>query len=274
MYRAVWNGAGLAESDDTVKLEGRRYFPVEALRQEYLADSPTTSTCPWKGRAHYYDVQVNGRTNPNAAWYYASPSGKHDRGLRRLLARRARAVRSLPRQCRCQRSEHWRRRPPGRTATTTLRTPAMTEVTVYWRPGCPYCLRLRQDLRAIGVPAQEINIWADGSAASTVRQMTSGNETVPTVVIGGRGLINPSAPTVLAELRRQEPGFRPDQKLARAGHRLRRLRTLQWLLVGGIMVVSLLLDALGHSGLSWGLDGVALALYLAFRLIAVAAADR
>ncbi|MEA2057224.1 MAG: DUF427 domain-containing protein [Actinomycetota bacterium] len=73
MSRAVWNGVVLAESDETVVLEGNHYFPVEALNTEYFTDSTQRSTCPWKGVASYYDVVVNGDTNRAAAWYYADP---------------------------------------------------------------------------------------------------------------------------------------------------------------------------------------------------------
>jgi uncharacterized protein (DUF427 family) len=76
MIRAVWNGAVLAEAPETVRLEGNHYFPVESLRREYLAESTTTSVCPWKGTAHYYSVTVDGRVNPDAAWYYPDPSAK------------------------------------------------------------------------------------------------------------------------------------------------------------------------------------------------------
>ena len=74
MFRAVWNGAVLAESDHTVKLEGNHYFPPESLRREHLTGSPTTSTCPWKGEARYYHVSVDGNVNRDAAWYYPKPS--------------------------------------------------------------------------------------------------------------------------------------------------------------------------------------------------------
>jgi uncharacterized protein (DUF427 family) len=74
MFRAVWNDAVLADSGRTVKVEGNHYFPAESLHQEYLTDSPTTSTCPWKGQARYYHVQVNGEVNHDAAWYYPHPS--------------------------------------------------------------------------------------------------------------------------------------------------------------------------------------------------------
>ncbi len=76
MIRAVWNGAVLAESADTVVVEGNHYFPAEALRTEYFTDSATTSVCPWKGTARYYTIVVDGKTNPDAAWYYPEPSAK------------------------------------------------------------------------------------------------------------------------------------------------------------------------------------------------------
>jgi uncharacterized protein (DUF427 family) len=74
MARAVWNGAVLAESDDTVQVEGNDYFPPDSLNMEFFTESATTSTCPWKGLAQYYDVVVDGKTNSDAAWYYPEPS--------------------------------------------------------------------------------------------------------------------------------------------------------------------------------------------------------
>ena len=74
MFQAVWKGAVLAESDHTVRLEGNHYFPLESLRREFLAPSQTTSVCPWKGTASYYDVTVDGQVNKGAAWYYPQPS--------------------------------------------------------------------------------------------------------------------------------------------------------------------------------------------------------
>jgi uncharacterized protein (DUF427 family) len=73
MFRAVWNGAVLAESDRTVKAEGNHYFPPESLRREYFTGSAATSSCPRKGQARYYDVQVDGETSRRAAWYYPRP---------------------------------------------------------------------------------------------------------------------------------------------------------------------------------------------------------
>ncbi|WP_378732617.1 DUF427 domain-containing protein [Nocardia brasiliensis] len=74
MIRAVWNGAVLAETPHTVRVEGNHYFPPDSLNREFFTDSPTTSVCPWKGVAHYYTVVVDDEKNPDAAWYYPKPS--------------------------------------------------------------------------------------------------------------------------------------------------------------------------------------------------------
>ena len=71
--RAMWNGQVIAESDDTVFVEGNYYFPMTAVRESYLQDSDTTSVCGWKGIANYYHLVVDGVHNENAAWYYKSP---------------------------------------------------------------------------------------------------------------------------------------------------------------------------------------------------------
>lgn len=71
--KAVWNGAILAESDDTVEVEGNHYFPAESLRFECFEPSEQHSSCPWKGRASYYDILVDGKRNEAAAWYYPEP---------------------------------------------------------------------------------------------------------------------------------------------------------------------------------------------------------
>ena len=70
--KATWNGAVLAESDQTVVVEGNQYFPPDSINDEYFQKSSTHSTCPWKGEASYYDVVVNGQVNNDAAWYYPS----------------------------------------------------------------------------------------------------------------------------------------------------------------------------------------------------------
>jgi len=71
--KATWRGATLAESDDTVVVEGNHYFPAESLRREYFRESARHTTCPWKGEASYYDIAVDGEVNQDAAWYYPSP---------------------------------------------------------------------------------------------------------------------------------------------------------------------------------------------------------
>ncbi|MEQ8676192.1 MAG: DUF427 domain-containing protein [Aggregatilineales bacterium] len=73
MAKAVWNGVVIAESDKTEMVEGNHYFPPESVNREYFADSSRSSVCPWKGTASYYDVVVDGKSNPGAAWYYPSP---------------------------------------------------------------------------------------------------------------------------------------------------------------------------------------------------------
>ena len=74
MTRATWNGAVLAESDRTVVVEGNHYFPPEAVRREYLRDSATHTVCGWKGTASYYNLEVGGQVNRDAAWYYPEPT--------------------------------------------------------------------------------------------------------------------------------------------------------------------------------------------------------
>lgn len=71
--KAIWNGTVIAESDDTIVVEGNHYFPPESIEQEYFQESETHTLCSWKGVASYYDVVVNGDRNRNAAWYYPEP---------------------------------------------------------------------------------------------------------------------------------------------------------------------------------------------------------
>ncbi len=73
MARAVWNGKVIAESDDTVVVEGNHYFPVESVSREFLVSSRAHSLCPWKGVASYYSLEVDGKRLDNAAWYYRRP---------------------------------------------------------------------------------------------------------------------------------------------------------------------------------------------------------
>ena len=73
MVKAVWNGITLAESADTILVEGTHYFPRDSLRDEFFEPSATTTICPWKGTAHYNTVVAGGSKNPDAAWYYPDP---------------------------------------------------------------------------------------------------------------------------------------------------------------------------------------------------------
>lgn len=73
MVTAKWNGAIIAESDNTVVVEGNHYFPREAVRADVLTSSEKTSFCPWKGTASYHSIAVDGEINADAAWCYAEP---------------------------------------------------------------------------------------------------------------------------------------------------------------------------------------------------------
>ena len=73
MAKATWEGAVLAETDATIEVEGNQYFPPQSIKTEYLKPSNKHTTCPWKGLASYYDVEVNGKRNADAAWYYPEP---------------------------------------------------------------------------------------------------------------------------------------------------------------------------------------------------------
>lgn len=72
--KAIWNGRIIAESDRTLKLEGNYYFPQSSINKEFISQSDTLTLCPWKGEAHYFNIEVGGRSNRDAAWYYPSPS--------------------------------------------------------------------------------------------------------------------------------------------------------------------------------------------------------
>jgi uncharacterized protein (DUF427 family) len=73
MARAIWNDTVVAESDDTVVVEGNHYFPADAVRADVLRPNASTTVCPWKGTASYHDVVVDGAVNAGAAWYYPAP---------------------------------------------------------------------------------------------------------------------------------------------------------------------------------------------------------
>ena len=71
--KAIWNGIVIAESDDTVVVEGNHYFPVESVKRDLLRPSETHTVCPWKGTASYWSIEADGATNRDAAWYYPTP---------------------------------------------------------------------------------------------------------------------------------------------------------------------------------------------------------
>ena len=71
--KATWNGAVIAQSDDTVLVEGNHYFPAESLNRAFTTFSNHKSMCPWKGQASYYSLMVDGNVNTDAVWYYDSP---------------------------------------------------------------------------------------------------------------------------------------------------------------------------------------------------------
>jgi uncharacterized protein (DUF427 family) len=71
--KAIWNGTVVAESDDTVVVEGNHYFPPDAVNKAYLLPSNTKTMCSWKGQASYHTLFVDGDANPDAAWFYPEP---------------------------------------------------------------------------------------------------------------------------------------------------------------------------------------------------------
>lgn len=71
--KAEWNNQVIAESDATIVIENNQYFPLKAVKKEYLKSSSTHTTCPWKGLASYYTLEVDGKQNPDAAWFYPEP---------------------------------------------------------------------------------------------------------------------------------------------------------------------------------------------------------
>ena len=72
--KAIWNGVVIAESDDTVLVEGNHYFPADSLKREYVTFSNHRTSCAWKGQAHYMSLLVKGEMNTDAAWTYPEPS--------------------------------------------------------------------------------------------------------------------------------------------------------------------------------------------------------
>ena len=71
--KATWNGEVIAETDDTVVVEGNHYFPADSLHRDFFSSSDKKTTCHWKGEASYFDITVKGQNNKAAAWYYPEP---------------------------------------------------------------------------------------------------------------------------------------------------------------------------------------------------------
>ena len=144
------------------------------------------------------------------------------------------------------------------------------QATVYWRPGCSSCARMLRGLRANEVAFEEVNIWDDPTGAATVRALAHGNETVPTVVVGTISLVNPSVAAVLKVISgASAAGDQDSERLRqlRQLRQLRRFRRLRRLTIGIVVAASLVVDLLGHHSLSWALDGVAINVYVAWRLV-------
>ncbi len=74
MPKAIWNEKVIAESEKVIKVEGNLYFPPESINKEYFQENDSHTVCPWKGKASYFDIVVDGKTNRSAAWYYPQPS--------------------------------------------------------------------------------------------------------------------------------------------------------------------------------------------------------
>ncbi|MCS7014244.1 MAG: DUF427 domain-containing protein [Chloroherpetonaceae bacterium] len=83
--KAIWKNQVLAESDQTIELEGNHYFPPESVRKEFLRESDLKTVCSWKGVASYYDVVVDGEVNKDAAWYYPDPK-EHAKRIKGYVA--------------------------------------------------------------------------------------------------------------------------------------------------------------------------------------------
>ena len=71
--KAIWKNTILAESNETIVIEGNHYFPSESIKKEHFRESNTHTTCPWKGESSYYDIIVDQEVNSDSAWYYPEP---------------------------------------------------------------------------------------------------------------------------------------------------------------------------------------------------------
>ncbi|MEM7344894.1 MAG: DUF427 domain-containing protein [Chloroflexota bacterium] len=74
MTKAIWENTLIAESNETIIIEGNHYFPPNSVKHAYLKTTDIQTTCPWKGQAHYLNLEIDGHLNPEAAWHYPEPS--------------------------------------------------------------------------------------------------------------------------------------------------------------------------------------------------------
>ena len=84
--KAKWNNQVIAESDQTIEVENNQYFPPESVHREYLTDSNKHTTCHWKGEASYYNLEVDGKINKDAAWYYPKPKDEKAMKIKNYVA--------------------------------------------------------------------------------------------------------------------------------------------------------------------------------------------
>ena len=158
---------------------------------------------------------------------------------------------------------------PGRArvSDSVENIPSAGLVTVYWRPGCPYCALLRRALRRAGLETTEVNIWQEEAAADAVRSIAHGNETVPTVVVGETQLVNPSARMVLDTVRAEAPQLLADAGLHRQGRLSSTLAIMQWVVIAVLIATSFAVEAGGHEAASWAVDGINLAWFFGIRAV-------
>ncbi|MFI9722090.1 glutaredoxin domain-containing protein [Streptomyces sp. NPDC052396] len=92
-------------------------------------------------------------------------------------------------------------------------------VVVYWRPGCTYCIKLRVTLRLTRLRYTKVNIWRDHEAAAFVRSIAGGNETVPTVTVAGKAMVNPSKRQLLTAVGMYAPHLLPRSRISTPAHK-------------------------------------------------------
>lgn len=100
------------------------------------------------------------------------------------------------------------------TGMTASHAESATQIDLFWRPGCGFCSSLRNHLDQLGIERVEHNIWDEPDKADVVRSIANGNETVPTIVVGGFAMVNPSAGELVAHLAQHAPHLLPDDSVA------------------------------------------------------------